>query len=198
MDDQQRIVQHYFAGVLPVSFISFNAVPGTNSNTLNWQVANANGVTLFAIERSTDGVHFTPAGNVTFNASTNQYTYIDDVHNLIATNAYYRIASINADGRISYSNIINIPLMNTTGNKVYAYSNLFKSSVQVIVKASAAGKAILSLYTSNGQLVSQINVQVQQGVNQLALNDLDSLAGGIYVLHVECNTESYTQKLIKE
>ncbi len=192
------VVKINYAGVLPVSFVSFNAVPGAQSSILKWQVANMDGITHFVAERSTDGIHFSTAGTVSASNDVHAYNYTDDTRLLTGTTVYYRIAGINADGTSSYSATIGLPLLSVAANKIYTWPNPFSSRIYIIVKAKDAGKATLSLYTSHGQLVSATQKQVQQGINQVQLADLQSLAGGVYMLHIQCGSDSYTQKLIKE
>ncbi len=90
--------------LLPVQLIQFNGqrLPD-GSITLHWKTAYEENISSYLLERSADGIHFSPAGRVNKNtgqviASGTEY-YFNDA-NAPKGALYYRLKQENADGAI--------------------------------------------------------------------------------------------------
>jgi hypothetical protein len=56
----------------------------------------------------------------------------------------------------------------------------------------------MELMDINGKRIARQNVSVSIGVNSYQINNLSSLARGVYILHVINGNDNYTTKLVKE
>jgi hypothetical protein len=81
---------------------NFIGVKTNNVNLLSWQLDFYVQNDLLTVERSLDGIHFTPL--ISRQAiSTNQYTYLDEIKDDAPPLLYYRIKLTTTGGRIIYS-----------------------------------------------------------------------------------------------
>jgi len=92
--------------VLPLSWSSFTAIARQGRVELNWTTSNESNVHQFVIERSEDSRSWTAIGTVAArNQVNNQYNYHDNVSGM---RLYYRIRSVDLDGRPGYSRTVMI------------------------------------------------------------------------------------------
>ncbi|MEJ7586150.1 MAG: hypothetical protein WKI04_01185 [Ferruginibacter sp.] len=96
---------------LPVSFSSVKAFPKNDDIAIEWDVENELNIITYEIERSADGGTFTTINST--NARNNNlpgrsYNYID-THVLNGDN-FYRIKSIDSDGRLLYSKVLKVSM----------------------------------------------------------------------------------------
>ncbi len=100
---------------------------------VNWTTANEVDVRHFNIQRSINKKDFINVGKVLANnKSSNEYGFIDDIRSveLGIRNLYYRIESVDKDGRKQYSEIRNVTLGNRDGG-LSVYPNPAKDVVTV-------------------------------------------------------------------
>jgi Leucine-rich repeat (LRR) protein len=97
------------ANVLPVNFISFTVTTEKTSASLTWETATEYNSDYFAVERSTDGIHFNTINKLTAaggSSSIKIYAYTDaGISDLQAGAVYYRIREVDKDGMATYSSI---------------------------------------------------------------------------------------------
>jgi hypothetical protein len=94
---------------LPVALTDFKASKQHNAVLLQWQTASEQNSASFIIERSADGKDFDAIGNVRAagNSTTNKSYRYEDASPLKGNN-YYRLKQVDADGKISYSDVRSI------------------------------------------------------------------------------------------
>ncbi len=101
---------------LPVNFIGLVANRNTdNSVGLKWDVSEEVNVREYQIERSENGTSFSVVGTVSPKGKS-IYTFTN--YAVSSNTIFYRVKSIDIDGRIKYSGIIRLP-----GNSSNSYSN---------------------------------------------------------------------------
>lgn len=86
--------------ILPVQLVSFDAVKGNNSVSLQWKIADEKAFKQYELERSADAKNYQPIGTV---AGTDRptYTFTDKAPGN-GTN-YYRLKMVDKNGFFSYS-----------------------------------------------------------------------------------------------
>lgn len=104
-------------GALPLKFGAVYAMPLSASQCkVSWLVNAEVNITRYVVEVSQNGFNFTDKGTVQANGSK-QYSYTDmDVQ---SGNTYYRIKAVDADGTVSYSNIVKISTKSAAVLEVY-------------------------------------------------------------------------------
>jgi hypothetical protein len=174
---------------LPVSFIGFGAKKSGSSIELIWNVAGERDVQGYEIERSTTGSNFSKLGAVAANHSTN-YSFAD-IEPVNGT-AFYRIKEIDLDGTYRYSAIVRLNFDKDI--RLRAYPSPAKD--EVTIEHAINGKGMLSLTTSDGKLVKQVDVTPE--LNQTVI-DISNLKAGLYLVRfINGNGQIENTKLIKQ
>jgi hypothetical protein len=90
---------------LPVEWVSFDAKYENEQVNLDWAIANATqNFSHFEVERSIDGLRFEQIGTVKHSGESN-YRFTDEKPDFNPKSNYYRIKSVDLDGREAYTQI---------------------------------------------------------------------------------------------
>jgi hypothetical protein len=185
---------------LPSSMHDFRGSLGAEGTSqLNWRVLNNQEVSYFEVERSLDGVHFTNIGRVERKVSsttTANYSFEDNIANVIGANVYYRIRMINANQSTKYSNSIRLSLVKGNQTSVSIFPNPARDLVQVQISATGDTEASIQLFELSGKLVFTTNETIQRGNNIIALDKLAGTAKGVYLAVVHVGNEVFRQKIV--
>ncbi len=182
-------------GTVPLKFISYNVISRNEKSVENiWQTANEINVSYFNIQRSINGKDFINIGQVKAqNKSSNEYSFIDggSAPSPLGEGwgeAFYRIESVDLDGRKQYSQTLN--LKPQTLNNISVYPNPAKEQITV----SCKGAKELMIIDYLGRVVYQLNnITVHQTINT------KQFTKGLYLLQVKTiNNEVYNEKLLVE
>lgn len=179
------------SNILPVSLQNFTAVALHFTSVLSWQTASEINNSKFEIERSADGKTFTKIGTVAGHGSSSElhnYSFIDEVP--FKGRNYYRLAQVDLDGRMSYSEIRLVDFNERSG-AIKVFPNPSKSIVHVQLPTAASGQNVLQLFNSIGSEVLQQTVPAGNSQSDV---DISSLAAGVYIL--KYGTESV--KVVKQ
>ncbi len=94
--------------LLPLKLANFSGSIQKNEAQLNWKTTEEVNTKSFEIEYSADGKTFTRIGELSaIGMGENNYSFVDKTSELLATN-YYRLKMNDADGKFTYSRIIEI------------------------------------------------------------------------------------------
>ena len=165
--------------VLPVTLQSFTVKADGNTALLEWLTASELNNDHFEIERSADGRVFSRIGRVAGNGTTNvtqDYRFVDATP--LNGNNYYRLAQVDIDGRIEYSQI-RLLSFNAQAGKMIISPNPATVALNILLPEAASGQDRLELYNISGLKV--LVQSVPAGTLQLDA-DISSLAPGMYVV----------------
>jgi hypothetical protein len=185
------------SGPLPVVFISFIANK-TNFDTdalLQWNVASELNADRYEVERSLDAVSFTKIGEVkaTGNSQTEiKYNFTDE--NPAQGQNYYRLKQLDKDGKYIYTPV---RVLNFSDNAelVNIYPNPSSGKVTVsLTSAYMNSNAALNVINMNGAVVYHVKL-VDYKLPTLEM-DLNNLASGTYMIHLNSGTHNYGVKLV--
>jgi len=117
-------------GVLPVELIHFSAKKAQDAILLEWVTASEQNNDFFTLERSFDGIEFTPIEYIPGNGNSNtniQYEMMDK--SPVNGMNYYRLKQTDYDGKFEYSDIIysvfnSKPVINVYPNPATNYVQL--------------------------------------------------------------------------
>ena len=178
---------------LPLKFISYALRQAQGDKVENtWVTANEINVSHFNILRSTDGINFKAISKVKANnKSYNEYRYTDDRLQLTVDGSlYYRVESVDFDGRKQYSETRTLNFKPQTLNGVSIYPNPAKYFVTVECK----GAKELLIIDYLGRTIKQFNNPTEHQT----LN-IKQLIKGIYVVKAIINNgDIKTEKLVIE
>lgn len=175
---------------LPVRFTSLQGhLRSDNRMQLTWNVEAEQNVSGYEIERSATGTGFARIGFVPASGQRT-YTYTDAAP--LAT-GFYRIKSVDVDGKYGYSTIIRV-----TGNNSAVVMKAFMSGMNsLIVQHDAAPRGSrIMVSTADGRMIRSVVPQV--GAQQTTL-DLAAAGRGMYIVRYETgNGEVSTIKIMKQ
>jgi hypothetical protein len=174
--------------VLPLKLVDFKGTLQRNDAVLQWETANEQGTAYFAIERSIDGVSYEKAGEVNAagdRSANSWYTYTDKGAALLpAELLYYRLKSVDQDGKYFYSKVIALHVQRSMD--VMVYPNPVKDKLTIRI---------------NNQDAKQITVQVSDVQGRAVYTNQQLLHPGINNIIVDVrrwNPQLYIVKLISD
>jgi len=167
---------------LPVTFTLFNLKCEGDRILLNWKTAQEQNSSYFRIERSTDGTLWTVIGNLPAagNSSTEKNYSFND--NNPVQNSYYRVAQVDVDGKLAYTNVLRSPC--SVKDIFTVGPNPFTDRIFISLSAEKQLNVEMKLFDSKGALVKKQDAMILNGINQLTLKT-DFLPAGAYTLVVE-------------
>lgn len=180
----------------PVKLSSFNVISANNRTLLTWSVENQDATSShYEIERSNNGIDFKPVGSVV--ASTNSkasYSYTDDNANRSGT-VYYRLKMVDKDGQFAFSDIKTVQFK-TLAFGVNLYPNPVRNFTKLTVALDEPRLIKVSVSDALGNLVQQVQINGQKGMNEKAL-DLSNVPSGTYMLRIQAGLNSRTLSVVK-
>jgi hypothetical protein len=186
---------------LPVKLTDFSAQYKNQFVILNWTTASEINVSHFVIERSTDGANYADAGVVFANGNAvdkTNYSFSDYLLNVQSTIVYYRLRSVDIDGKSQYSETRIIRISKNADNNItiVAYPNPVTNELRVTIPSNWQNKKVTyELFNANGQTAKKIE---NSSSNQTETLQVNNLAPGFYIVRVNCNGETSQQKIIKQ
>jgi hypothetical protein len=184
--------------LLPLTIKDLKVNYNNGASHLSWVTAQESNSSHFEIERSADGANFFKLGNVTaagFSSNDKNYAF-NDIKPLTGIN-YYRLKIVDKDGKFTYSNIVLVNVA-VKGNTVVAvYPAPFTNAITVTVANESAQTAVIELFDNSGKQVASLTKTINKGINNIQLEDLNKLAGGLYIIKVQLGDTGFTKKLVK-
>jgi hypothetical protein len=194
---------------LPVNLSAFSAKrTGSKDVLVYWTTASEVNAEKFVIEASANGKDFVVAGTVKATgesaAATNyQFTHynVPAAMNNAAT-VYYRLTSVDKDGKSSLSEIVKVSFNkeHTTSalEGASAYPNPFSGDISISIPFDKAADLSLEIMDIQGRVITTASEKLSTGANNVMINNLDSLNRGIYFIRMSANGEHKVIKMIKE
>ena len=191
----------YFAktgSVLPLYLLSFKGTINKNTAQLQWVTQDESGTRQFIVQRSSNGRDFDSIGTVTAKGGSARSSYgFNDagLYELSQPVVYYRLKIMDADGKYSYSSIVQLTL---TGSKgiITIHPNPVVADAIVEITATVNENAGWQLVDNTGKTVMYSNVLLKKGTNVININS-SKLPAGIYYLKVTGNNINGKVKLQK-
>ncbi len=175
---------------LPINLQLFTGTRQGSNNLFQWNANNAVSFSAFQLQRaSTSNSSFTTIATISYNNGQSNYNYTDLN---VSANAYYRLALVDIDGKISYSNTLFIPVTGATQSMKVSPNPVTNGSQIAITLSGYESNATGSLYDAFGRLINQN--KLINGKNTWAI---ESLNRGIYQLIVsDANGNTHTEKIV--
>jgi hypothetical protein len=204
--DVQRLRSDYFkkfdypgSMLAKSSLVSFRGNEKNNKVNLQWELAAGNLLQKVIIEKATTANQFEAIGEAWTNVDAhgqNVCSYHDPV--AISNQANYRLKMIAVNGEVTYSNILVFRSAQANTQPFNVYPSVIQSSTNLRITAAKTGHGQFQLVDYAGRVVMQQNINVQEGNNNIAVNNMSRLLAGNYVAVVKINNEVYNQKIVKQ
>lgn len=185
---------------LPLTLLNFNGSYSNNKSILNWTTQSEINVDRFEIERSVDGVTYAKVGSAPAkgaNGATTNYQLTEDMTNVSGALFYYRLKSIDKDGKFTYSNIISLKTVGRLSNQISVVPNPVINGNGILrITAITNGFANLKIVDLAGRIVRSQRVNLFEGVNVVPLNHGTRLTSGTYLVQLINEKEILTSKFV--
>jgi hypothetical protein len=178
---------------LPVNFIGLvaNRDASNNSVDLKWDVMEEVNVREYQVERSTNGSGFSTVGTIPAKGKS-IYSFIN--YNVPTVTVFYRIRSIDEDGRSKYSGILRLTGASSHADGVKIYPVPANDEI-TIEHGRLDRNTSITITALDGKTL--LTVKPVAGASHTPVN-ISSMARGMYFVRVEDGTgDVQTLKLIK-
>ena len=186
---------------LPVKLINWNATYNNNIVSLKWATTQEINASHFIIERSTDGFDYTDAAMIFATGNSEillNYSFNDKIPAGNSGVLYYRLRSVDMDGKSTVSDTRIIRLGTATANavKIATYPNPVQSELRITVPASWQDKSVVyQLVSTNGQTIKTI---ATGHAGQTEVISMNQVPVGMYIVRVSCGNETGVQAVVKQ
>ena len=173
----------------PVSFRSLVANLINGKSLINWSTENEINTVSYSIEKSSNGIDFNELGSVVASKS-GSYSYTDLS---LASNNYYRIKSIDADGSYQYSSVVKVSGQAKSGVSVYP-NPVLERKVNIQLDGVQGGLFTANVYSVNGQKVASSSINL--AASTLSTLELPaSVKSGVYHLELTNSATRITKTI---
>jgi len=200
------------SSIIPVELVSFNAIVIDNTVQLNWVTATEKNNSGFQIERNTplnplsrgeaecndawESIGFLIGTGTT--TEPQAYSFIDED---LSTGKYqYRLKQIDFDGSYSYSNVVEIEVLNPTKFVLEQnYPNPFNPSTTISYQIPTASNVSLKVYDVLGnEVITLVNEFKQAGSYDVTFDAAQKSlnASGVYFYELKAGSFIQTRKMI--
>ncbi len=188
----------YAQSSVPVTLVSFEAMRNEESNLLQWIVEAETGINHYIIERSFDGRNFEEIGAMpAYNNSTVENNYYFEDTDLLLTNKnyYYRLKTMENDGKSQYSDVVAVYVDQEDLTHLQCYPNPFKDIIQIELIKSAHNIQQIQLKNIAGQVQLTEN---STDLNRSYTLHTGNLLPGVYILEIQDSKgHNFTETIIK-
>ncbi|WP_054414298.1 PA14 domain-containing protein [Hymenobacter sp. DG25A] len=186
------------AAPLPVELVRFQARAASGGTVqLDWETALEKNSAYFAVERSTDGQHFTEIGRQAGAGNSShaqRYQFVDRRPG--AGLNYYRLRQTDWDGAVQYSPVQTVQLASRQELLLNVFPNPSTGKFVVRVSQPAAAEASLEILDLQGRRL-YTQALPAQSTGEYRIN-APGLARGAYLVRLITQGGSTTQKLLIE
>jgi hypothetical protein len=180
--------------VLGNTSIDLNAAGITNGNKLSWTVNGAADAGKFVIERSADGITYTPVATVDI-SENNTITNFHHVDKLpLPGFNYYMIKYINKGKTIATSKPVRV---STLPQNSFVISPMpFIQNFSVSLSADIRAEKIIVTDMTGRNIPIKYNIS--PAVNKIEVQIMEDITPGIYLLHLKSDKTTMARTIFKQ
>lgn len=174
-------------------FIQLSDIEAENKGSFNrifWTTAKEDNGDYFFLERSNSGIHFEPIAKIAAKGFAYKYTY-DDMQPFIGINLY-RIKTLDANGKISYSKIVKA-IVGGSMEDLILTPNPAETSINLYYDGQISTNSTIQIMNMLGKVVKRLNVSK----NNIKISIAD-LPAGVYSLSFITNEFKKNVKFVKQ
>lgn len=185
---------------LPITLLNFSALLKNNDAVLSWQTATEYNVTRFVIQRSKDGTNFSDIAFVNARntgVQQQQYAYTDqDVFAGMQAKFYYRLKTLDKDGKFSLSKIVELS-KSGTNISISISPNPVKNILTINYNSGKMQSGFIRITDAAGKVLYTSGSIAGNSAGQEIIN-VSRFSKGIYYLQIINGQEKKSVSFIKE
>jgi Concanavalin A-like lectin/glucanases superfamily/Secretion system C-terminal sorting domain len=186
---------------LPIKLTSFTATQKNTDVLLQWQTAQESNTKHYNVQRSIDGTNFTGISTVVAKGNSSiatNYTYTDNevTKAVTSTVVYYRLQSVDMDGKIQYSPVVTVSLLNKNSD-VIVLQNPINNAIALQITTQQKQQVSITVTNATGQQLNNMQQLIPNGKTTLTI-PANTLTKGIYFVTVHYNNTKQTLSVLKE
>lgn len=170
---------------LAIELQYFNGSVANGNANLQWAMGNNEARQIF-LEKGTDGKTFGTLAAITING-TNVYEYKDPMG--AGANNYYRLKMVEANGNVTYSNVVNLKTNKFGSTPITISPNPAKDNITVVFPLNASESTLMVVDMQGRTVIKQV---ISANTDQGDVN-ISSLPAGIYTLRVDAGNTQVQQ-----
>jgi hypothetical protein len=178
--------------IVPVRFVSVNANRMASTNNIVWKTSDEHNVSHYEVQMSEDGNTFATIGNVSAQNNTSQAQYSFNDQYRSNNKLYYRIVSVDHDGKKTFSRII--PLESQHRNSVLCLVSTTKTGVEISSSASIDKFYTYALMDETGRLIQKGNITSVGSRIRIAIQQAN--LSGVYFLVLTDDQQVHPFKIV--
>jgi hypothetical protein len=181
--------------LVPLNFLSITAERKKEYTLVEWKTANEVNVKQHEVQRSsgiTTGfatIGIIPARNI-LNDQTYNFYDSDNLSGII----YYRIKSVDFDGKVKYSKVVSVSY-DASKESIILKNNPVKATIYLALTSKKNIAYTYQLIAANGSLVQQGNLQYG-GAGSIAIPLNPSTKKGTYIFTMTDGKSLFTRKIL--
>jgi len=186
--------------ILSCNIVTFKGALQGKSVQLEWTALCDQEADYFIVERSIDGNTFTYLDLVKVGTGANKRTTFhdaDDVAFVKSAFVYYRLKTVTAQSKISFSSVVVIPLNDNSRQGVRIVPNPVTSQLRLTVTSLSKQKADIQIFDENGKVMMNTSENVIAGNNYLVFSETERYPMGVYYLRIKLDGNVITRKFNK-
>ena len=178
---------------LPVVLEYFKGIKVKESdNKLYWKVyCTDDRPNTIELQRAGDGINFSMIHSLVTTPQSCATEMIYHDYAPLNGNNYYRLRMVDADGKVSFSNVVLLNNSVTGLQDITLYPNPAASYTNIRFTSGTTGKASMNVYDQRGRVVMNKTVAIITGVNTINLS-VGHLAKGQYTIALKPNEGAIT------
>lgn len=185
--------------ILETNLSGFRARASEGQVRLDWTVTQNQDILNFVVERSTDGISYTPVSNVQAHSPQTAlmgYGANDNIEQVTSTRVYYRLKITNKAGGTKYTKAISLSLVESNTNGMSIMPNPVRDFMQINIYSADNRRAQLFIYDFEGKLVRSEVTNIQKGNSSLTISGLQTWPRGVYSVRLIMGDEHFVKKIV--
>lgn len=180
----------------PVRLASFDASPIEKGNQLTWKTALESNSAYYEVEKGLDGKTFEAIGKINSrnNPTGANYAFLDQ--SILEGTSYYRLKSVDIDGKFAYSWIISVTNRKAIISTMQLITNVVQNQLPLKFQLTERANIAYAIYDMSGKQTLG-NMVLPKGNTETKIN-ITSLASGMYILKAIVDNKVQSFKFIKK
>lgn len=178
--------------VLGISWLDLKLNQDEEGNTLSWSVESSEILGSFLIQRKNERGAWQEIAQLPSKDSENQRYFYTDTE-LVQGKGYYRIAFLDLEGELSYSQILE---SESTALTEISLANPVKQDLDLFLESHLSGFFELEIININGTSVIKDQFFKEQ-VETRHVYKMGHLPPGIYLLKISTKDVNFTRRILK-